>query len=233
LRVRVLVFDVIETLLDLQALDPAFEALFGDRGVRREWFQQMLQSAFVSTVTGAYRDFTVLGRGALAMTAERRGVQLSQEDQQRILGTLRQLPPHPDVIEGLSRLRDAGFRMAALSNSTAEVAEAQLQYAGLRGFFEQALSADLAKRLKPAREAYHMAADRLGVELANVRLVATHAWDVTGAIRAGCAAAFVARPGMVLDPAGEQPDVVGRDLRDVTDKIIARERAEFGRAASS
>jgi 2-haloacid dehalogenase len=232
MRVRVLVFDVIETLLDLQALDPAFEAVFGDRGARREWFQQMLQSAFVSTVTGAYRDFTLLGRGALAMTAERRGVQLSQDEQQRILGTLRQLPPHPDVIEGLSRVRDAGFRMAALSNSTAEVAEAQLQYAGLRGFFEQALSADLAKRLKPAREAYHMAADRLGVEPANVRLVATHAWDVTGAIRAGCAAAFVARPGMVLDPAGEQPDVVGRDLRDVTDEIIARERAEFGRAAA-
>ncbi len=42
MRMRVLVFDVIETLLDLQALDPAFEAVFGDRGVRREWFQQML-----------------------------------------------------------------------------------------------------------------------------------------------------------------------------------------------
>lgn len=37
---------------------------------------------------------------------------------------------------------------------------------------------------------------------------------------------------MVLDPAGEQPDVVGGDLRDVADKIIARERAEFGRAAA-
>jgi 2-haloacid dehalogenase len=232
MRMRVQVFDVIETLLDLQALDPAFEAVFGDRGVRQEWFQQMLQSAFVSTVTNAYRDFTVLGRGALAMTAERRGVQLSQDDQQRILGTVRQLPPHPDVIEGLSRLRDAGFRMAALSNSTAEVAEAQLRYAGLRGFFEQALSADLAKRLKPAREAYHMAAERLAVEPSNLRLVATHAWDVTGAIRAGCAAAFLTRPGMVLDPAGEKPDVVGGDLREVADKIIAREGAEFGSASA-
>ncbi len=110
--------------------------------------------------------------------------------------------------------------------------EAQLQYAGLRGFFEQALSADLAKRLKPAREAYRMAAERLGVEPANLRLVATHAWDVTGASRAGCAAAFVTRPGMVLDQAGEEPDVVGGDLRDVADKIIARERAEFGSAAA-
>ena len=221
---RVLVFDVIETLLDLKALDPAFASVFGDTVVRQQWFQQMLQSALVSTVTGAYRDFTQIGRAALEMTAQRRGVSLSQADQQRILGTVRQLPAHPDVSEALRRLKDAGFRLAALTNSTAEVAEAQLSQAGLRDFFEQALSADMAKRLKPAREAYLLAAERLGVEPGGVRLIAAHAWDVTGAMRAGCAAAFVARPNMVLDPAGEQPDIVGSDLREVAEGIIARER---------
>ena len=222
---RVLVFDVIETLLDLQALDPAFDEVFGEQSVRKQWFQQMLQSALVSTVTDAYRDFSRIGRAALEMTAQRRGVELSEEQQQRILGTVRKLPPHPDVLDGLTRLRDAGFRMAALTNSTAEVAEAQLQQAGLRELFEQALSADMAKRLKPAREAYHMAAQRLGVQPSDIRMIAAHAWDVTGAMRAGCAAAFVARPDMVLDPVGEQPDVVGADLRDVADAIIARERS--------
>ena len=221
---RVLVFDVIETLLDTQALDPAFESVFGDRSVRQQWFQQMLQSAFVSTVTNAYRDFSQLGRAALEMTAKRRGVELSPEQQQQILGMIRQLPPHPDVVDGLSRLRDAGFRMAALTNSTADVAEAQLQHAGLRDFFEQALSADMAKRLKPAREAYHMSAQRLDIGAADMRMIAAHAWDVTGAMRAGCVAAFVARPNMVLDPAGEQPDIVGFDLRELAGLIIAQDR---------
>src|SRR5919199_2953914 len=132
---RVLVFDVIETLLDLRALDPAFAAVFGDAGVRQQWFQQMLQSALVSTVTDSYRDFTQLGRAALEMTARRRGIELSTDDQQRILGTVRQLPPHTEVADGLARLRQAGFRMAALTNSTSEVAEAQLEHAGLRDFF--------------------------------------------------------------------------------------------------
>ena len=222
---RVLVFDVIETLLDLRALDPAFDEVFGEQSVRKQWFQQMLQSALVSTVTDSYRDFSQIGRAALQMTAQRRGVELSEEQQQRILGTVRKLPPHPDVLDGLTRLRDAGFRMAALTNSTAEVAEAQLQQAGLRELLEQALSADMAKRLKPAREAYHMAAQRLGVQPSDIRMIAAHAWDVTGAMRAGCAAAFVARPDMVLDPVGEQPDVVGADLRNITEGIIARERS--------
>jgi len=55
-------------------------------------------------------------------------------------------------------------------------------------------------------------------------MIAAHAWDVTGAIRAGCAAAFVARPNMALDPSGEQPDVVGADLREIAELIIACER---------
>jgi len=221
---RVLVFDVIETLLDLRVLDPAFEAAFDDAGARQQWFSQMLQSAFVATVTGTYRDFGQLGRAALQMTAQRHGIELSQEEQQRILGTIRQLPPHPEVLDGLTRLRDAGFRMAALTNSTAEVAEAQLAHAQVRELFEQALSADMAKRLKPAAEAYHMAAQRLGIQPGDVRMIAAHAWDITGAIRAGWAAAFIARPGMVLDPAGEQPDIVAADLREAAEQIILHDR---------
>jgi 2-haloacid dehalogenase len=222
---RILVLDVIETLLDLRALDPHFEAVFGDSGVRQQWFQQMLQSAFVSTVTDTYRDFGQLGRAALQMTAQRHGIELSDEQQQRMLGTVRQLPAHEDAHDALTRLRQAGFRMAALTNSTAEVVEAQLTQAGLREFFEQALSADMAKRLKPAREAYHVAAQRLGIAPGDLRMIAAHAWDVTGAIRAGCAAVFIARPNMVLDPAGEQPDIVARDLREAAEQIIAREGA--------
>jgi 2-haloacid dehalogenase len=217
---RVCVFDVNETLLDLGALDPHFERAFGDAGVRRAWFLQLLQSALVATVTGAYSDFGTAGGAALQMVAEREGVGLSDEDKQRILGGMRELPPHPEVAENLDRLRDAGLRMVTLTNSTQQVAEAQLENSGLRGYFEQILSADAVRRLKPAPEPYHMAAESLGVEMEGVRLIAAHAWDVAGALRAGCAAAFVARPGMVLDPLVERPDVVGADLREVADRIL-------------
>ena len=46
-----------------------------------------------------------------------------------------------------------------------------------------------------------------------------------GAMRAGCAAAFVARPGMVLNPLAKRPDVVGSDLREVADQILEIEAA--------
>jgi 2-haloacid dehalogenase len=219
----VCLFDVNETLLDLGALDPHFERVFGDAGVRRAWFLQLLQSALVATVTGAYANFGKIGAAALEMVAEREGVDLAEEDRQRILGGMRDLPPHPEVAESLDRLRDAGLRLATLTNSTQQVAEAQMESSGLRGYFEQILSADAVKCLKPAPEPYRMAAESLGVEIGQVRLVAAHSWDVAGALRAGCVAAFVARPGMVLDPLVERPDVVGGDLREVADRILEAE----------
>jgi 2-haloacid dehalogenase len=137
---------------------------------------------------------------------------------------MRRLAAHPEVPAALERLRAGGLRLAALTNSTEEVARAQLEHAGIIGVFEQVLSADMVRRLKPAPEPYRLAAERLGVPVGEVRLIAAHAWDVAGAAAAGCATAFVARPGKVLDPLVEAPDVVGADLDEVADRILTVDR---------
>lgn len=221
---RVCVFDVNETLLDLAAMDAAFARPFSNPAVvRRAWFAQMIQSALVGIVTGRYADFTRTGEAALRMTAARENVTLTDEEVRTILGHIRRLPAHPDVRGALERLRDAGLRLAALTNSTHEVAEAQVTHAGIRDLFEQVLSADSVRRLKPAPEPYHMAAEKLGIPIGQVRLIAAHPWDVAGALHAGCAAAFVARPGMPFDPLVERPDVVGETLTDVAEQILVAE----------
>ncbi|HEX6447219.1 MAG TPA: haloacid dehalogenase type II [Streptosporangiales bacterium] len=217
---EVIAFDVNETLLDLSALDGAFEKLFGDAALRPQWFALMLQLSFVGAITGDYVDFTTAQRAALSMLAERRGVTVSDAAADELVGGMTALPAHPEVAGALARLRDTPLTAVALTNSPARVAEDQLTNAGIREHFDRVMSADDVRRLKPAREPYLSVAGAYGTDPAQVRLVAAHAWDIAGALSAGCQAAFVARPGMVLSPIGAQPDIVGPDVDAVVDRIL-------------
>jgi 2-haloacid dehalogenase len=217
----VIAFDVNETLLDLNALDEPFREVFGESGLRPQWFAEMLQLSFVGGLTGEYVDFTTAQHAALRMLAERRGVSLSLTQATAIVGRMAALPPHPEVPAALGRLRGTGLSLAALTNSVQAVAEAQLAYAGLRDLFDEVVSADSVRRLKPAPEPYLAVAERFGVGISDVRLVAAHAWDVSGALAAGCRAALVRRPGVVASPLGAQPDIVGPSLTEVVDQIVA------------
>jgi 2-haloacid dehalogenase len=220
--VTVLAFDVNETLLDLRALDAPFTAAFGDATLRPQWFALMLQVAFVGGLTGTYVDFTSAQRNALAMLAKRHKVTLGAAQADAIVDGMRTLPPHPEVREAMARLRGR-FRLVALTNSATEVAEAQLRNSGLRELLEAAYSADEVRKLKPAPEPYRLVAERTGVPIGEVRLVAAHGWDIAGALAAGCRAAFVARPGAALYPHGPQPDVTAPDLAVLAD-VLLRER---------
>jgi len=218
---KVLLFDVNESLLDLRALLPHFERLFGDGQVLYQWFAQVLQSAMLTVITNAYSDFGKVARAALDMIAARRGVTLTDDDRTAIVGGMRTLPPHPDVLPAMHKLHDAGFRLATLTNSPPAVAKAQLENAGLIAFLEKVISVDEVHSLKPAAKVYRHAAEIMGVAPEQTRLIAAHGWDVAGAMRAGCAAAFIARPGMVLEPLFEPPDIVAPDLLQVAERIIA------------
>jgi len=78
------------------------------------------------------------------------------------------------------------------------------------------------RALKPAPEPDRMLAARCNVDISDVCLVAAHAWDVSGALAAGARTAFVARGGGTPSPLGAQPDVIGADLTEVADVLLAR-----------
>jgi 2-haloacid dehalogenase len=221
---RVIVCDVNETLLDVGALEPHFEQAFGEGRVLQDWFATVLLYSEVATLAGPYSEFASIGAAALDMVASARGITLSAADRSGILHGMLTLPAHPDVRDGLQTMRDAGLRLVTLTNSAPAAVQQQMTNAGLTAFFERSFSVDTVRRFKPAPEAYRSVADALEVPIGELRLVAAHAWDIVGALRAGCAAAFIARPGKVLYPLGPQPDIVGPDFRKVAQAIVAGER---------
>ena len=220
---RVIVCDVNETLLDLSALEPAFKETFGDARTMQDWFTTVLLYSEVATLAGPYADFGSIAGAALDMLAGARGTALAPATRTRILQGMLSLPAHADVVEGLEVMRDAGLRLVTLTNSAPNAVQQQLANAGLATFFEQSFSVDAVRRFKPAPEVYQSVANALGVPIDQLRLVAAHAWDIVGALRAGCAAAFVARPEKVLYPLGPQPDIAAPDFVSVARAIVAAE----------
>ena len=221
--VKICVFDVNETLLDLKVLDPEFDRVFNVQGVRKEWFSQFIQSALVATITDNYRPFGQIGAAAFDMTVARHKITVSDQDKKAILGKLVALPPHPEVQASLQKLKQAGYQIAALTNSTFEVAEKQLQFAGILEYFDKVLSADAVQRFKPSLEPYLMAAEAFGVNISEIYLIAAHAWDITGATHAGCKTAFVARPGAVINPLTAPPTIIGNNISDVVEQLIKKQ----------
>src|ERR1700687_5922946 len=124
---KVLVFDVNQTMLDLNALRPHFVRAFGDGKALDEWFSLLLHYSLVVTVADAYVDFGTVGRAGLEMLADTKGIKLSSEDATRILQGVLTMPAYPDVPVSLKRLRTAGFRMVTLTNSSPSAVKAQLQ----------------------------------------------------------------------------------------------------------
>ena len=219
-RTRIIVFDVNETLLDIDVLNPFFQRTFGDAKIMREWFAELILYSQALTLSGNYIDFSKLVNSVLDMFAKAREVILEENDVADFMKVMRNLPAHHDVLQALDMLRDAGFCMVSLTNSTVESSKNLLDKAGLSCYFEKQFSVDSVKKFKPSPDTYQMVATDLGVALNQLRLVSAHTWDTMGASAAGCLSALVTRPYNAALGIGIQPDIVDVDLIKVARQII-------------
>lgn len=223
---NVLVFDVNETLLDIEVLQPLFLRLYGNAWSMREWFAQLILYSQVLSLAGIYKPFGELGTGVLRMVGLTRQITIADSDIIELRSLMRHMPPHPEVAGALDQLQQAGFRMVTLTNSAPDPNGGPLERSGLGRFFERSFSVDEVKRFKPAPETYRCVASTLQVEMAEMCLVAAHTWDTLGAQALGCSAALVARPGNAALPVEglPQPDIVAPDLQGVANEIVRRWR---------
>jgi 2-haloacid dehalogenase len=219
----IIVFDVNETLLDLDSLRPTFDRIFSDSAALRLWFAELITYSEALTLAGAYVPFTDIGGAVLRMLAATRGITISDADAAELTERFAAMPPHPEVPMALRRLREHGFRLFTLTDNTLAISGRQLERAGVIDLFERRFSVDeTVRRHKPAQEAYHSVAAALGASPGGICLVACHVWDTIGAGAAGWQAALILREGNAPLDVGPQPDYIGKDLDAIADQLIER-----------
>jgi 2-haloacid dehalogenase len=219
-----IVFDVNETLLDLRTMEPTFERIFGDKRDMRLWFSNFIMYSAALTVAGCYVPFTDIGAAVMKMMADTQGIKISDADKRELTEKFSTMPPYEEVPGALRKLRGAGFRLFTLTDNLLEVQTRQLTHGGIVDLFERRFSADGVKHHKPSREAYGYVEKELGLPPSRFCLIACHTWDTLGAVAAGWEAALIKRVGNDVLGVGPQPQVVGDDLNDVADQLIARHR---------
>ncbi|MEU6518710.1 haloacid dehalogenase type II [Streptomyces sp. NPDC046978] len=219
----IVVFDVNETLLDLDAIRPTFERIFDDPAALRLWFAHLITYSEALTLSGIYVPFTDIGGAVLRMLAATRDLTISDTDTAELTHRFAAMPPHPEVPAALRRLHDHGFRLFTLTDNTLDISGRQLDRAGLTHLFERRFSVDeTARRHKPAPEAYRSVSSALDVDPAGICLVACHVWDTIGAAAAGWQTALVLREGNAPLDVGPQPDYIGQDLDAIADQLTER-----------
>lgn len=218
---KVIVFDVNETLLDLENMrESVGEALNGQDELLPLWFSTMLHYSLVSTVSGEYQDFGKIGVAALMMVAQNNNIDITEEQaKEAIVTPLLSLPPHADVKSGLTALKKQGYKLVSLTNSSNYGVKTQFENAQLTDFFEARYSIEDIQIYKPDLRAYEWALAKLGVKPEEALMVAAHGWDVAGAKAAGMQTAFVARPGKALYPLAQKPDYIVKDLSELVEKL--------------
>ncbi|MEC9167806.1 MAG: haloacid dehalogenase type II [Pseudomonadota bacterium] len=218
---KVIFFDVNETLLDLTAMRSSVgEALGGRDDLLPLWFSTMLHHSLVDSTTGRFHTFGEIGVASLLMVAEIEGIELTKAQAKTAIVTpLRSLPPHPDVRDGLQALKNKGYKLVSLTNSSNQGVYTQFKNADLLSYFDERLSVEDINLYKPDTRTYEWAIEKMGIAAEDAMLVAAHGWDIAGAKQAGCQAAFIARPGKVLYPLAIAPDTVVSGLDELVSQL--------------
>ncbi|MDT0650671.1 haloacid dehalogenase type II [Autumnicola edwardsiae] len=217
---NLLIFDVNETLLDLNPLkNTVNEALQNDLAFEL-WFPMLLQYSLVETITHKYHDFTEVGVATFKMLTGKMNLSYSEEEIRKILSQIKELPPHPEVVDALQKLRNENFRMIALSNGKPSVLREQLKFANIDTYFVDIISVEVVKKYKPHREAYDHVLKKEKVPAERAMLVAAHGWDIAGAKSSGLKAAFIRRKGKSLYSLSEKPDLEAEDMLDLAEKLV-------------
>jgi len=219
-----IVFDVNETLLDLGTMEPTFQRIFGDKSAMRLWFADLILYSAALTVAGCYVPFTDIGSAVMKMLADTRGIKINDNDKKELTDKFSTMPPHPEVPAALRKLRKGGFRLFCLTDNLLEVQTRQLTHGGIVDLFERRFSADGVKHHKPSPQAYAYVEKELGAKPSDFCLIACHTWDTLGAVAAGWQAALIKRAGNDVLGVGPQPQIVGNDLNDVADQLIAQHK---------
>ena len=225
--VRALCFDVFGTVVDWrtsiiregQLLQQRVNLAPQDWGLFANDWRAGYQPAMQDVRSGAlpWTDIDGLHRRILNRLLAARDVALSEDDAADFNRVWHRLIPWPDSVAGLYRLKQT-HTITSLSNGNMALLVNMAKHAGLP--WDAVLSAELFRHYKPDPEVYRGAAHMLGLQPAQVMMVAAHPSDLRAAAACGLRTAYVPRP-LERGPGGWMEPCTAAEFDVVADDFTA------------
>jgi 2-haloacid dehalogenase len=230
--VRALLFDIFGTCVDWRSgitrevgLIARQKGIGVDGAVFTDAWRANYQPS-MERVRSGQRPWTILDvlhRETLEALLPRFGLEaLNEEERADLNRAWHRLDPWPDVVEGLTRLKQR-YIISPLSNGNVGLLAKMAKRAGLP--WDLILSAETSRAYKPLPASYLNAVEMLGLAPGEVMMVAAHNNDLAAARSHGLGTAFVARPTehgpkQTTDLTATGPwDVVATDFRELAVKM--------------
>lgn len=210
-KVRALFFDVGGTILDWSVMPDKITKFFGDRGLQVDgktfwpaWRTKLFFYMMYNTmIDGGFIPLEELARRATMAVTKALKIDLKPADAGGVLPLLGELDVYPDVMPGLQKMRELGYKLVPHTQLSSEV----LKKALLDRFkWDWYFTSETFAVYKPHRSIYLKAVDAMGLDRSEVIYVTSNQFDVFGAKGAGFRTAWVGRWNESLEPYGYTPD---------------------------
>lgn len=221
-RIKAVGFDAF-TIFDPSSVTTAVEEGFPGKGkeLTALWRTRQFEYCWLRTLNRAYVDFWQITDEALVFAFKAMRIDLSPESRAKLMGAFLQLKPFPDSAAALKAMRDAGIRLAYVSNFTPTMLKLNSENAGIADLFEYALSTDAVKAFKPDPRAYQMAESAFKIQRERIVFAAFGGWDAAGARSFGLHTFWVNRFNAPFEELGVKPDAEGGTLTELAKYLIA------------
>jgi 2-haloacid dehalogenase len=206
------VFDIIGTCFSLSRVGDALTQVGAPSHALALWFARSLRDAFALSHAGAYQPLKSVLEAELARTMRQLNVAAAPEQLAQITASFGQLDPQPGFAELVTELAGDDWRILALTNSSVDATTGLLERAGVRRHFSALLSCDQIQKFKPHPAVYEMARAESEGE---IWMVAAHAWDIQGAVRAGFRTIFISGLEAGYLDVYPKPDVIVTHMSEV------------------
>ena len=217
--VKVIIFDAYGTLFDVYSVTALADALYPGRGAELAalWRQKQLEYSWLRAMSAHYKPFWEITRDALRFARLRLGLNLSLEQEQRLMDQYGRLSAFSENHEVLLTLKRRGFKLGILTNGNREMIDRSVQSAGLEGVFDLILTSDQVDVFKTLPQMYALGPTGFGCEVSEIGFVSSNAWDAVASKWFGYQSFWVNRVGLPMEQLDVEDLPEGRSLADAAD----------------